>query len=101
MLSPTMISSVAAKAWMETELTPSELKSRRKALGLSAEGLARFLRLKAGRTVRRWEDGSQDIPAAAEMLLDVIVQFPDVREYFAAQLKAAADPAHLVTSQLT
>lgn len=82
-------------------MTPSELKACRKALGLSAEGLARFLRLKAGRTVRRWEGGIQDIPGSTEMLLDVIVQFPEVREHFAAQLAAAAEPTHLVTSQLT
>ena len=51
-------------------MTPAELKAKRHALGLSASGLAAALKMKgkgAGRTVRRWEAGTQDIPGYVEL----------------------------------
>jgi DNA-binding transcriptional regulator YiaG len=43
-------------------MTPAQLKSARHALGLSAEGFARLVGVKSGRTVRRWESGEREIP---------------------------------------
>lgn len=53
-------------------MTPSELKDARHKLGLSAAGLASFLRLGAhgGRTVRRWEAGESDVPGPVQVLLE-------------------------------
>ena len=50
-------------------MTPTELKSMRHALGLSAEGLARLLQVSSGRTVRRWEAGDRDIPGPVKVLM--------------------------------
>jgi DNA-binding transcriptional regulator YiaG len=45
-------------------VTANELKGARRELGLSAAKLAAWLELGAhgGRTVRRWEDGTNPIP---------------------------------------
>lgn len=49
-------------------MTPQELKDARHALGLSAEGFARLVRVQSGRTVRRWERGDAPIPGAVELI---------------------------------
>jgi DNA-binding transcriptional regulator YiaG len=43
-------------------VTPTEFKSARNALGMSANQMARALGVHEGRTVRRWQDGTQDVP---------------------------------------
>lgn len=43
----------------------------RQALGLSAEGFARAVRVESGRTVRRWEAGERDIPGPIITLLEI------------------------------
>jgi DNA-binding transcriptional regulator YiaG len=50
-------------------MTPAQLKKARHALGLSAEGFARLIGVKSGRTVRRWESGERAIPPPVQMLL--------------------------------
>ncbi len=50
-------------------MTPIELKTIRRRLGLSAQGVARLLRVSDGRTVRRWEAGDRDIPGPAKVLM--------------------------------
>jgi transcriptional regulator with XRE-family HTH domain len=50
-------------------MTPAELKAARHALGLSAEGFARLVRVQSGRTVRRWEAGDAPIPGAVDVIL--------------------------------
>jgi transcriptional regulator with XRE-family HTH domain len=55
------------------ELTPTELKAARRALGLSAEGFARLVRVQSGRTVRRWEKGDAPIPGAVEVIVSIAV----------------------------
>ena len=48
--------------------TPADLvRSTRTALGLSAEGFARAVHA-TGRSVRRWEDGSRDVPGPVIVL---------------------------------
>lgn len=71
-------------------MTPSELKSARHALGLSAEGLADFCRVGSGRTVRRWEDGTQDVPGPVTVLLEAVLQSAEVRSYFGLALKGVS-----------
>ena len=63
-------------------MTPSELKSLRHALGLSAEGMARFLKVKSGRTVHRWESGERDIPGSVIVLLAAMRDDQRIREHF-------------------
>ena len=52
-------------------MTPKEIRAARKKLGLSQAGLAAWIGLGAhgDRTVRRWEDGTQDIPGYLTLLL--------------------------------
>lgn len=64
------------------DLTPAELKSARRALGLSAEGFARLVQVESGRTVRRWEAGERDIPGPVRVLTRAILTSPEVRAYF-------------------
>ena len=53
-------------------MTPSELKTARKALGLSAERFARLVRVQSWRTVRRWEAGERDIPGPIVVIVELL-----------------------------
>lgn len=66
-------------------MTPAELKAIRHALGLSAEGFARLTLTASGRTVRRWEDGSQDIPGPVQVLAGAIRDVPELRDHLNLQ----------------
>ena len=59
-------------------MTAAELKAKRHSLGLSAAGLAAALKMKggkqAGRTVRRWESGDQEIPGYVEVYFEQLEQ---------------------------
>jgi transcriptional regulator with XRE-family HTH domain len=50
-------------------MTPAEFKEARKRLGLSVEEMAEFLRLKDGRSVRRYEDGSREISGPIQVAI--------------------------------
>ena len=79
-------------------MTPGQrLKAARGALGLSAEQFA-ALRVdggrplaQSGRTVRRWEDDSQDIPGAVMALTIVLKRSPHARRIMGL-------PVHLATA---
>lgn len=61
-------------------ITPATLKQSRQDLGLSQEGFARFLRMRgehAGRTVRRWEAGTLEIPGYVALVLELITLLSD------------------------
>ncbi len=53
-------------------MTPAELKSTRRALGLTAQGFAVLVRYKTGRTVRRWERVDSPIPGPVVAMLDMM-----------------------------
>lgn len=63
-------------------MTPADLKSARHALGLSAEGMAKFVQVAGGRTVRRWEKGERDIPGPVQVLVTAAISSRSVRKYF-------------------
>lgn len=60
-------------------MKPGELKSKRHALGLTAEGFARMVRVQSGRTVRKWEAGDRDIPGPVIVILDLADAVPTAR----------------------
>lgn len=62
-------------------MTPTELKSARHALGLSAEGFARLVRVESGRTVRRWEAGDRDIPGPVTLIVEALRDIRALRRY--------------------
>lgn len=70
-------------------MSPTELKSARHALGLSAEGFARLVRVESGRTVRRWESGERDIPGPVAVLVEAIMASTAVRRHFKVEFQAA------------
>jgi len=53
----------------------------RAALGLSQRDLGDFLGV-GDRTVRRWEEKERDIPVAVLLLMEALVNVPEVRDYF-------------------
>lgn len=69
-------------------MTPAELKSKRHALGLSAEGFARLVRVQSGRTVRKWEAGDRDIPGPVQVILETAEAVPEAREWLIASVTA-------------
>lgn len=76
---------------MATDITPTELKSARRALGFSAEGFARFVEVESGRTVRRWEAGERDIPGPVKVLTRALLESAAVRRFFGVTLKIDDD----------
>lgn len=62
-------------------MTPADLKSKRHALGLSAEGFARLVRVQSGRTVRKWEAGERDIPGPVEVIIEMTEALPEARDW--------------------
>lgn len=73
-------------------MTPTDLKSFRHSLGLSAEGFARLVNVSDGRTVRRWEAGQRDIPGPVVVLLSAIMDSRAVRRYFGLSLPEDSTP---------
>ncbi|MGB7098915.1 MAG: hypothetical protein WBD95_09120 [Xanthobacteraceae bacterium] len=67
--------------------TPADLKAARHALGLSAEGLARAVRVEDGRTVRRWEAGEREIPGPVTGLMEVAMGYLAQKELISHQLQ--------------
>ncbi len=63
-------------------MAPSELKNARTALGLTAEGLAKLLRVQGGRTIRKWEAGDREIPGPVATLIEALMESPAVRRHF-------------------
>jgi DNA-binding transcriptional regulator YiaG len=66
-------------------MTPTELKSARATLGLSAEGFARVFGIASGRTVRGWELGERGgqpapIPRPVALLVTLALEMPAVRK---------------------
>lgn len=59
------------------------IKRLRRKLGLSVNDLADLLGLaRSGeRTVRRWEDGTQEISGPAVLILELLENVPEVRRY--------------------
>ena len=57
-------------------LTPADIKSARKRLGLSARALAEALQLgtHGGRTVRRWESGETPISGPAQVAITLMLK---------------------------
>ena len=55
-------------------MTAAEFRHIRHALGLSAQGLARLLGVKSGRTIRHWEAGTNDIAGPARVLMALLAR---------------------------
>ena len=57
-------------------MTPEDVKTARKTLGLSARGLAEALNLgtHGGRTVRRWESGETPISGPAQVAIKLMLE---------------------------
>lgn len=62
-------------------MKPEELKTTRKELGLTQAQFANLVGVADGRTVRRWEDGSREIPGTVIILLSVIDNCSDARKF--------------------
>ena len=71
-------------------MTREELRHARHRLGLSVDQFARVVGVQAGRTVRRWEDGSRDIPGPVSILPWLLLNLPPVRR--ALQVADPAEP---------
>jgi DNA-binding transcriptional regulator YiaG len=68
-------------------MTPAELKTARHALGLSAEGFAKLVRVESGRTVRRWEAGDRDIPGPVIVIVEALMSSRSVRRHFGVAIE--------------
>jgi len=62
-------------------LTPSQIREKRKQLGLTQEQLAGYLKV-AEETVCRWEKGGQIQQRSMDLLLRLFFDVPEVRHYF-------------------
>ena len=62
-------------------MTPAQFKRIRKKLRLHQDELAEVLDIASDRTLRRWEAGQQDIPGPVMLLMELMAEVPEVREY--------------------
>jgi len=62
-------------------MTPQDVKSLRRTLGLSAERFARLTGTSTGRTVRRWEAGQAPVPRSVVLLLGALDDVPGMKKY--------------------
>jgi len=69
-------------------MTPAELKSARHALGLSANGFARWVGVAGGRTVRKWEAADGSVPGPVVVLVRAALDSAAVRDYFGLALRS-------------
>lgn len=60
-------------------MTPSELKAIRHSFGMSVDEFAALVRVE-GRTVRRWEDGTREIPGTIDVLVYILENCPQARK---------------------
>lgn len=67
--------------------TPEALKNARTALGLSADALARIVRVEDGRTVRRWEAAEREIPGPVIVILETAMGYLDDIKLIDTQLE--------------
>jgi hypothetical protein len=67
--------------------TPEALKNARAVLGLSADALARIVRVEDGRTVRRWEAGEREIPGPVIVILETAIGYLDDIKMIDTQLE--------------
>jgi hypothetical protein len=67
--------------------SPEALRAARVALGLSADGLARMVRVEDGRSVRRWEAGESAIPGPVTVILEAAMGYLNKRAMIAHQLE--------------
>jgi transcriptional regulator with XRE-family HTH domain len=67
--------------------TPEALKEARAALGLSADALARIVRVEDGRTVRRWEAGEREIPGPVIVILETALGYLNSIKLIETQLE--------------
>lgn len=61
-------------------MTSEELKTARRAFGLSQSEFAQLFKVKADRTVRRWEEGEQEIPGPIIVLLELLLDCREARQ---------------------
>jgi DNA-binding transcriptional regulator YiaG len=61
-------------------MTPAELKTARKTLGLSQAEFAQVVGVASDRTVRKWEDAERDIPGPVVVLTGLLLRLPAVRK---------------------
>ncbi|MBR1071138.1 transcriptional regulator with XRE-family HTH domain [Bradyrhizobium japonicum] len=66
--------------------TPEALKDARASLGLSADALAKIVRVEDGRTVRRWEAGEREIPGPVIVILEAAIGYLDSIKLIDTQL---------------
>lgn len=67
--------------------TPEALREARATLGLSADALARVVRVEDGRTVRRWEAGEREIPGPVIVILETAMGYLDDIKLIDTQLE--------------
>ncbi len=67
--------------------TAEALKNARAALGISADALARIVRIEDGRTVRRWEAGEREIPGPVIVILETAMGYLDSIKLIDTQLE--------------
>jgi len=74
---------------MSQKMTPAELKKARESLGMTAEQMAKFLRVDGGFvTVFGWEAGrnKRGIPGPVQVLIEALVASEEVRSHFGLTL---------------
>ncbi|MCW2276406.1 hypothetical protein GJ654_18945 [Rhodoblastus acidophilus] len=76
-------------------MTPDDLKSAIKSLGLTDGGFAHLVGItgaNADRTVRRWKAGERDIPGPVIVIVGALMESRAVRRFFGVALDGDSTP---------
>ncbi|WP_298672135.1 hypothetical protein [uncultured Sphingomonas sp.] len=63
-------------------MTADEFRAARASFGISAEALARILKVQGSRTIYKWERGECAVPGPVAVLVTAMLESEDVRAYF-------------------
>ena len=67
-------------------MSPDEFKQVRRRLRLTQIDFAELVGVRSDRTVRRWEEGTKEIPGPVELLVELMLEVPEVLDYLDLEL---------------
>ena len=67
-------------------MSPDEFTQERRRLRFTQIDFAELVGVRSDRTVRRWEEGTKEIPGPVELLVELMLEVPEVLDYLDLEL---------------
>jgi DNA-binding transcriptional regulator YiaG len=76
------------------EMDGPAIRDARQRFRLSADGFAKLVGVESGRTVRRWEAGTRDVPGPVRVLMRLLLACPAARKMLGVTLYQPGEAAN-------